>query len=230
MSKIVFKNKDLLVINKPAGISSQRDTTDGESVVEEIATYLRETGESDTLFTVHRLDKVVGGLLVIARNKKTAASLSAAVDSEDFSKDYIAVVDGLPIDTKLCDYLVKNPVSSKAEVVSSDKKGAKKALLTLAVISSQQTAKGIKSLVKIKLSTGRYHQIRAQLSSRGNSLVGDKKYGNKDFGTRMPALFAYKLSFFDGKEPLSFSVLPDIKSYPWNIFDIKKYEDLLNDN
>ena len=227
MSKIVFIDKNVVVINKDAGISSQPDNTDGSSALENTAKLLKSLNEPYELYPVHRLDKVVGGLLIFARNKRTAAILSESVADGDFSKNYVAVVEGKPEEGEYCDYLLKNSVLSKAQIVSPQKKGAKEAKLILSRISTVKTEKGEKSLVKITLLTGRFHQIRAQLSGRCNSIVGDKKYGNKDGGARFPALFAYKISLKTGDLDIKASSLPDTDSYPWNLFEKELYEELI---
>ena len=227
MSKIVYKNEDFLIVNKDAGQSSQSDKTGEMSLLDECSFLLKSEGKSDEIYLVHRLDKVVGGLLVFARNKTTAAKLSKDLDEEDFSKDYLAVVDGVPLEGEYKDYLCKNSVLGKSEIVSSNKSGAKEAILNLIPIESVSTSKGTKTLVKIKLQTGRFHQIRAQLSSRECPIVGDKKYGSKDSGIRFPSLFAYMISFKYKNQIITQKLLPDINLYPWNLFDKTNYEELI---
>ena len=227
MSEIVYKNKNLVIGLKPAGISSQPDKTMGKSFLEECSDLLKREGDSGELFPVHRLDKVVGGLLVVARTASCAAAISEGIKEDDFSKDYIAVVEGVPDEGEYIDFLIKNNILSKAEIVSSDKQGAKEASLSLTVLETVAASKGNKSLVKVSLKTGRFHQIRAQLSGRGCPIVGDKKYGSKDFKSRFPALFAYKLSVEYDATVISRSSLPDVDAYPWNLFSKNIYEEIV---
>ena len=96
-------------------------------------------------------------------------------------------------------------------------------MLNLELVETVKHKGKEKSLLKVKLQTGRFHQIRVQLSSRGASLVGDKKYGNRDFGARQPALFSYKLSAIVDDERIEAERLPDLDKYPWNLFSAEKY-------
>lgn len=227
MSNIVYKDRDVVIVNKDAGVSSQADKTGDKSIIEELSSVFLAEGENTRIFPVHRLDKVVGGLLLLARNKQTASVLSEGLSGEEFSKDYLAVVEGEISEGEYKDYLLKNSILAKSEVVSPERKGAKLAKLFLSPLAVVQTEKGNRSLVKIKLSTGRFHQIRAQLSSRGNYIVGDKKYGSRDLSSRFPALFAYRISFALKGKNISQSILPDSSLYPWNLFDKNIYEELL---
>jgi len=217
--EIVFKTNDFLIVNKPPLVPSQPDPSGDSDAMTLASSMLEAMGESSKLWLVHRLDRVVGGLLVFARCAKAAAELSRLAASGGLSKGYLAVVEGDAPGGELCDFIYKDSVTSKAYVVKSERKGAKAASLFYNPI---KTLDG-KTLVDIDLRTGRFHQIRVQFSSRKMSLVGDKKYGSRDVKSKHPALFAYKLSFsLFGKE-YSFKQLPDLTLYPWNIFceDIK---------
>lgn len=229
MSKIVYYDKNIVVINKDYGVSTQPDNTVGEDALSIASQRLRDLGEEGTLFPIHRLDKVVGGLLVFARNKEVAKELSSSMCDGEFSKEYIAVTEGAPLGGKMTDYLVKNSALSTAVVCTKDKCGAKFAELDYDVIETVKAEKGDKTLVKISLKTGRFHQIRAQFSSRGYALVGDKKYGSKDRRAYHPTLFAYRLSFSLFGKDYTFTENPDFDSYPWNLFNKKIYNEALND-
>ena len=157
----------------------------------------------------------MGGVLVFARTKASAAELSLLASGEGLLKEYYAVAGGELPDGELCNFLYKDSASKKAFVVKTERRGAKRAALTLEKIAKGESG----SLYRVILKTGRFHQIRCQLASRGAPLLGDKKYGSRDTNATVPALFAYRLSFsLFGKE-YSFSAVPDTESYPWNKFE-----------
>ena len=106
------------------------------------------------------------------------------------------------------------------------KAALKEAELDFSTLASLSTEKGERSLVKVKLKTGRFHQIRVQFASRGAPISGDGKYGSRDNGAKMPALFAYRLSFVLFGKKISAERLPDLSGYPWSLFDKEKYGEL----
>ena len=218
MVEIVYKNKNFVVINKPVGIPSQSDTSNDADAMTLTSDILKGLNESSDLWRIHRLDRVVGGLLVFARNKAYAARLSDMVQKNQMTKEYLAVVEGELTSGEMSDYLYKDARQGKSFVVDSERRGAKLARLEYERIVSKETEKGVKTLVKVRLHTGRHHQIRAQLSSRGHSLVGDGKYGSHDNKAKTPSLFSYRLTFNIGGEDASFSIAPDITKYPWSLF------------
>ena len=224
--KIVSKNQNTVVVYKPAGIPSQSDKSGDTDALSLCSAELLEMGDGGELYLVHRLDRVVGGLLVFARNKRAAAELSALVSGDGIGKEYLAVIDGCLDGGTLTDYLYKDARVSKAFVVDKKRAGVKEAVLDFEPIRSVETEKGVKTLVKIKLKTGRFHQIRAQFGSRKAPISGDGKYGSKDNRPRFPALFAYRLSAELSFGSLDAKMLPDINEYPWNLFDEKIYGEL----
>ena len=216
-------DKKTVIVKKPAGIPTQSDLSRDLDLMSMTENHLKEQGERSDLWLVHRLDRVVGGLVVFARNKKSAASLSELVGGKGMHKEYIAVVEGDAEGGVMEDYLFKDSTKGKSFVVSGSRRGAKQAILEYDVIAKTETERGIRSLVRIRLQTGRFHQIRAQFSSRGLSLVGDGKYGSHDNKAKMPALFASGLGYtLDGKD-YSAEALPDLNEYPWSLFDKECY-------
>ena len=226
MSNFVYKNKDVLIILKPSGVSSQPDNTAFDDALTRASGMLSEGGEPSALFPVHRLDKVVGGLLVFARNRETAAELSRQMPEGEFSKEYLAVTEGNPSGGMLQDYLVKNATLGKAIICEKETPKAKLAELEYLPLETVRTEKGDRTLVKISLKTGRFHQIRAQFSGRGYPLLGDKKYGSKDHRAKTPALFAYKLGFSLKGNTVIEKALPNLTEYPWNLFGKETYQEV----
>ena len=218
--KIVYKDENVVVIIKPIGMPSQSDPTGDIDAMSATSQLLLSLGERDALWLVHRLDRNVSGLLAFARNKKSAAELSKIIQNGIFSKKYLAVCHGEAAEGEYRDFLYKDSATSKAYVVKTERRGSKEARLDLLCLDNQDE----KSLVHVTLHTGRFHQIRAQLSSRGNSLVGDKKYGSKDVKRRTPCLFSREISFDLFGKNISVTALPDIEEYPWNLFSAKVYE------
>lgn len=223
MIEIVRKTRDYVIVNKPAGMPSQPDPSGGVDAMAATSELLRTMGERNALWLVHRLDRVVGGLLVFARTAHAAAELSAAFAGEGVKKEYIAVAEGTPEAGTYVDVIYKDARAGKAFIVGRERRGAKKAELYCEPLST----KDARTLVRVVLKTGRFHQIRVQLASRGTPLVGDGKYGSRDKGSRMPALFASRLSFTFGGENITASALPDVTGYPWSLFDKENFEKVL---
>ena len=191
---VIYSDTNIIVIEKPIGLDSEHQ------VPEE----LKKNFEGD-IYTLHRLDTNVSGVMVYARNKHTAATLSKVIQENKMIKEYKAMVHGI-IDEQgiLQDLLFKDSRKNKVFVVKKERKGVKKASLEYKRLSIQENT----SLVHIKLHTGRSHQIRVQFSSRGFPLVGDHKYGSKD-KKEVPMLYSYKITFpYKGKE-ISFESNPD---------------------
>jgi 23S rRNA pseudouridine1911/1915/1917 synthase len=224
MTSIVYKTKDFVVINKPVGMPSQPDPSKDADAMSETSKLLCDVGESNEIYIINRLDRVVGGLMLFARNKKSAADLSAVVSQHAIQKEYFAVVEGELSDGDFVDYIYKDSALSKAFVASKARTGAKRAELSYKVIDTASVNNRKISLVKVMLNTGRFHQIRVQFASRGHALLGDKKYGNKDFGSRFPALFATRLAFSFKGEEVDVAIMPDLNVYPWSLFEKEKYE------
>lgn len=195
MLKVVYEDGHILVCFKPAGVPVQTASigrTDLESMVRN---YLAEkTGTSvPYLGMIHRLDQPVQGLVVFAKNKKSAASLSAQVQDGRMKKYYLAVTDGLPEEkeARLIHYLKKDSRTNMSACVEKNVSGAKKAELIYRV--RETNAQTAHALVEIELLTGRHHQIRVQMAANGTPLVGDTKY-NVHADTRTGiGLCAYRL-------------------------------------
>ena len=218
MPKIIYKDKNLVVINKPVGMPSQADPTKVIDAMSATGEILAGMGESSELFLIHRLDRGVGGLMVFARNKRYASELSTAIAQKNFTKEYLAVAKGVAKEGVYTDYLFKDSATNKSYVVKTQRKGAKYAELSLVALSVKEINEAFTTLIRVKLATGRHHQIRVQLASRGTSLIGDKKYGGADLGCKGIALFAFSLSFSAFGKEYSFVAKPNTESYPWSNF------------
>ncbi len=184
--EIICNNEHFVAAVKPYGISSQENGKDG------MPDLLKEQLSLKEIYTVHRLDTVTSGVMVYAKTKKAAAEISKGITDGSFQKEYFAVVHGevTPQEGIMEDFLFKDSRKNKSFVVKSQRKGVKKASLEYEV---QEVKNGL-SLVRIRLHTGRTHQIRVQFSSRRHPVYGDGKYGASD-NIPFIALFSHKVSF-----------------------------------
>lgn len=191
--EILYSDKNIIVCVKPVGLDSEKQVPDK----------LKEMFEGE-IFPLHRLDLNVGGVMVYARNKFTAAQLSKVIQEGNMIKEYVAMVHGQPErNGTLEDLLWKDSKKNKVFVVKRQRNGVKKAKLEYNVLKEDEH-----SLIHVRLYTGRSHQIRVQFSSRGYPLVGDHKYGSKDKKTE-PMLFSCKITFPYKKETISFEKYPE---------------------
>lgn len=213
MPKILYEDTHLLLIEKPVGIPSQ----DGEGDC--LPNRMIERGYP--VKVVHRLDKPTGGVMVYARTDKAAAKLSALVGQHDqFQKEYLAVVQGIPAESEgtLTDLLYHDIRKNKSYAVDRMRKGVREAKLDFAVLETVNTNEGIFSLVRVRLHTGRTHQIRVQFASRKMPLYGDSRYGGVK-GANL-GLWSYRLTLphpITGKT-LSAQSNPDWDIAPWCYF------------
>ena len=208
---ILHKNDHFLVCLKPARVRS----TDEPGGVPELCRNALGNSKADVR-TVHRLDQVVSGLMVLARGAKAASELSRQIREDEFEKEYLAVLHGIPEASSgtLVDLLLRNKPERKTYVVTEPGKGVQEAILDYEVLA---VADGF-SKVRIILRTGRTHQIRCQFSSRDLPLVGDRKYSLNEDNCEI-ALWSSKLSFLHPVtgEKLTFTAPPP-DEYPWNLF------------
>lgn len=185
--EIIFEDRDIVVAIKPPEILSQGDEKGRANAVDVLS---EMTGSE--IFPVHRLDKGVGGVMVFAKNAKAAAELSRQVSDRTMEKTYLALLHGEIVEEsgRLEDLLFFDRDKNKSFVVKRERRGVKKALLDYECLSKGEG----KSLVRVKLITGRTHQIRVQFSSRGYPLFGDRRYGARDEEKNI-ALLSKEISF-----------------------------------
>ncbi len=202
--KILYEDSDIIVCVKPQGMPSQSDKTRDMDMVNYLKNYLyekEEMTEEPYVAIVHRLDRPVGGVMVFARNQKAAANLSDQVQDGLMEKDYQAILTGELKEEEgvLIDYLVKDGKTNTSKVVPKGTKGAKKAELRYEVLDVLETEEGLLTYVLIELVTGRHHQIRVQMASRGAGIWGDTKYNKRFQKTkrvyRQIGLFSSRIAF-----------------------------------
>lgn len=220
--KVVYEDDNILIVNKPVGLSTQPDLTSMKSLVDEIKLYL-DAKEQNISFTFkpavcNRLDKNTSGLVIAAKNYETVKQVNKAIRERTIKKYYEAKVHGLVTkDLELKDYIIKNDRKNMVEIVKEESENTKNIITYVHPIKTEKNH----TWLELELETGRAHQIRAHLSSIGHPIVGDKKYGKKD-NEKYQILHAYKivlngfdgeLSYLNGREIISHINEREILSY-----------------
>ncbi len=228
--KILFEDKHIIVAEKPPKIPSQSDKTGDFDMLSTLRNHIKNNHPSALnpyIGLIHRLDRPVGGIMVFAKTKEANARLSEEIRSKRLKKEYHAVVCGKPDNHKqeLRNYLLKLRKVNMSKVVTEETKNSKEAILEYKVLDSIDTEEyGVLSLVKIRLKTGRHHQIRVQFSNIDLPLWGDNKY-NKTFVKKKKwtqiALWATTLTFNHPKDKKSytFETKPN-QEFPFALFNI----------
>ena len=197
--RILYEDPYLVVCVKPVGVLSE-DSESGRSLPRMLAEHYRQAGKPDYIATVHRLDKIVGGVMVLSRRREVTGRLTAAIAAHEITKEYLAVF--------------RDASHNKSYVVKRMRKGVREARLSYEEVGRTEEL----SLVRVQLYTGRTHQIRVQFASRGLPLLGDIRYGSKAPGCTA-ALWSYHLGFrhpVTGK-PVDVTCPPP-QVYPWDLF------------
>lgn len=203
---ILFLDDDIIVCIKPSRVLS----TDEPGGLPEL---LRQELDTKDVRTVHRLDRVVSGLMVLARNASAASELSRQIREDLFEKEYLAVVHGKPDGGTLTDLLVRDKARKMTMVAQKPGKGVQEAILHYQTLNTADDM----TRVRIQLVTGRTHQIRVQFASRSMPLVGERKYAVLEDPCEI-ALWSYRLKFVHPKtgEIMEFSKEPP-EIYPWSM-------------
>ncbi|MBN22358.1 MAG: RNA pseudouridine synthase [Bdellovibrionaceae bacterium] len=210
---IYFEDNHLLVINKPSGLLSQGGPQGEDHLVAQLQEYLGRP----YVGLVHRLDRNVSGIMVVAKRTKAAKRLTEALQSGKLCRHYLAWVHGV-IETPIewIDFLLKDSQKNKTTVVPKGTPESKKAILRGKPIKTKSIFGTQWTLLEIELETGRSHQIRVQLQHHGHPLLGDPKYGKSNFPFHRPALHSHWIEFPHPKtqKRISFkSPLPDEISF-----------------
>ena len=212
---ILYEDAHLVICLKPPGVLSE-DSEKGRCMPALLREHYRAQGKNDYIATVHRLDKIVGGVMVFSRRRQVTGQLTAAIARHEITKEYLAVLRGHPekAEDTLTDLLFRDAAHNKSYVVRRMRKGVREARLSYREIARTEAL----SLVRIQLHTGRTHQIRVQFASRGLPLLGDIRYGSRDERCTA-ALWSYRLALRHPvtDETVDVSALPP-EGYPWQLF------------
>lgn len=218
---ILYEDKHLVLCVKPVGVLSE-ESENGASMPALLRAQYQQRSLPDYIATVHRLDKITGGMMLFSRRKEVTGKLAAAVAEHRVEKEYLAVLRGHPAEPEgtLTDLLFRDAAKNKSYVVKRMRKGVREAKLSYRVLAQTEEL----TLVRIRLHTGRTHQIRVQFSSRGLPLLGDIRYGSKDPACTA-ALWSYRLALRHPvlNKVLDFTQSPP-KQYPWNLFTCAELE------
>ena len=211
---ILYEDAHLVLCVKPVGVLSE-DSEQGACMPALLRRHYQALGQNDHIATVHRLDRVVGGVMLFSRRRDITGRLTAAVAERRVTKEYLAVLRGHPAEDSatLTDLLFRDAAKNKSYVVKRMRKGVREASLDYTVLGRTDAL----SLVRVRLHTGRTHQIRVQFSSRGLPLLGDIRYGSKADCTA--ALWSYHMAFLHpvtGK-PVDVTCPPPDR-WPWDLF------------
>lgn len=219
MPKILFEDKFIIVCIKPCGVSSEVSPS-GNDMPTLLSDYRADRGEDDYIGVVHRLDMAVGGVMVYTKRNDTAANLSKQMAEGGFDKEYLAIIEGHTDDEgRMEDLLFHDKTKNKTYVVDRERKGVHSAALEFSTIARTEKDGKEYSLVRIKLLTGKTHQIRVQFASRKLPLLGDGKYGASNSNCQI-ALWSRSISFTHPKhgKVVSFSQEPCKADLPWSLF------------
>lgn len=227
-TQIIYEDKDIIVCCKPAGIAVQTAGIAQQDMVSELKNYLSEQGvKNPYIGVIHRLDQPVCGVLVFAKNQKSAASLSAQVQNGSMEKIYRTLVYGsFPQESQegILENLLYKDAKRNASFIATEGSReanlAKRAKLAYKVLETHTKEEGSYSKLEIKLYTGRHHQIRVQMAGCGHPILGDGKYGTKEaeminqtLEAKGLKLCAYRLTL---KHPGNGKVMTfEVPSVPW---------------
>lgn len=236
--RILFEDTDVIVCYKPSGVPTQTSKLGAVDMVSLLKNYLYKNQKEKRepyVAVIHRLDQPVEGILVFAKTPFAAKELSRQLQKDSFGKYYKAVLCGIPEEKsgRLEDYLVKDARTNTSRVCEASVAGAKKAVLSYEVLDGVLDGDGgirgratspiekcpvpereEKTLVKVKLDTGRHHQIRVQMANMGCPIWGDTKYNEQQKDNkkwRQIALCAYRLEFVHPKtkKKMQFEIEPE---------------------
>lgn len=220
---ILYEDNHLIIVEKPSGVLTQHARLDLPVLLDEVKEYIKvKHNKPGNVFLgmVHRLDVNVGGVICFAKTSKGASRVNKEIREKRFNKKYLAIVEGqikTNEEVTLKDYLLKDKRNNKA--IITNKKDGKESVLKFKKLAEKNDL----TLLEVELITGRFHQIRAQLSNYGTPLYGDVKYGSKNRGGNI-ALYAHYLSF---KHPTKDEYISVI-NYPENE-TFKPFIDLIKD-
>ncbi|MDO6518565.1 RluA family pseudouridine synthase [Zobellia uliginosa] len=173
---VIHENKDFIVVNKAAGLISEKSPYEAVTVETQVLNHLLKQQRKPYLGIIHRLDRVTSGVLILAKKKSILVEFNNLFSSRKVQKTYLAIVKNKPVKNKgkLVNFLVKNNLEKRADIVPTKSKDSLNCSLSYVVIDKNDFG----YLLEIKPKTGRFHQIRAQLANLDLPIIGDEKYGS----------------------------------------------------
>ena len=192
--EVVHENNDYIVVNKMAGLISEKSPYEDCTVEDQVLDHLLKNKRKPYIGIIHRLDRVTSGVLILAKKKSILVEFNNLFSSRKVQKTYLAIVKNKPPNNKgnLTNFLVKNNLEKRADIVQSKSKDSQECILSYQVIDKNDFG----YLLEIKPRTGRFHQIRAQLANIGLPIIGDEKYGSdQEYFPLSICLHAWKLTY-----------------------------------
>ena len=222
---IIYEDKEILVCHKPAGIAVQSAGVGNMDLESLLKNYIarKQPGKMPYLGVIHRLDQPVEGILLVGKNEKAAAELSRQVSDHIHMEKWYLAMPGK--EGELEDWLKKDGRTNTSRAVKEGIEGAKKAMLYWKLLETKETVDEMRSLLEIRLETGRHHQIRVQMANAGMPLVGDRKYNPEKTGQEPLCLCSAALEIrhpLTGKK-MQFRVRPAGEGF--KAFDMEGYVD-----
>ncbi|MBU2948887.1 RluA family pseudouridine synthase [Zobellia uliginosa] len=194
--KVIYENNDYIVVNKAAGLISEKSPFEDLTVETQVLNHLLKSRRKPYIGVIHRLDRVTSGVLIFAKKKSILVEFNNLFSSRKIQKTYLAIVKNKPAKNRgnLVDFLVKNTKEKRADIVPTKTKDSQNCSLFYQVIGQNHFG----YLLEVKPKTGRFHQIRAQLANLGLPIFGDEKYGSdQDYFPLSICLHAWKITYED---------------------------------
>mgnify|MGYP001267628114 CR=1 FL=1 len=222
--EVLYEDNHLLVVCKPPGMPSQKDLTEDYSLTDWAEDYLRELYQKPGnvyVALLHRIDRPVGGVMVLAKTSKAASRMSTIIQNKEFEKTYLAISEKIPVPPtgELEHHLIKLEGKNVMKAFKKPTRGSLYAKLSYQVLQTNEH----RALLQILPQTGRQHQIRVQLAAISCPITGDAKYARNDqfLEDQSIALWSWKLSFAHPvtKQVMTFSAPPPV-TFPWNLFPL----------
>jgi 23S rRNA pseudouridine1911/1915/1917 synthase len=215
--EVVNENNDYIVVNKMAGLISEKSPYEDCTIENQVFNHLLKSKRKPYIGVIHRLDRVTSGVLIFAKKKSILVEFNNLFSNRKVQKTYLAIVKNKPPKNKeqLINFLVKNNLQKRADIVQSKSKDSLKCILTYQVIGKNDFG----YLLEVKPQTGRFHQIRAQLANIGLPIIGDEKYGSdQKYFPLSICLHAWKLTYQEsGSKEFKTFEAPLPKNAFWNI-------------
>jgi 23S rRNA pseudouridine1911/1915/1917 synthase len=217
MLEILHETKDYIIVNKPSGLITESNPYE-DSLEDQLHSYLSKTIKNVFVGVVHRLDRVTSGVVLFAKKKSSLKYFNAQFETKNIQKTYLAIVSGEIKETKstLSHFLRKDQKKKIAVIYKTRESNSKPCVLSY---KQTKSVDGL-NLLEVKPQTGRFHQIRAQLSYIGLPIFGDEKYGStNDYAKNQVCLHAWKLKFkdFETEKVVEF-VAEHPSQFPWDLF------------
>jgi len=191
---IIYENKDYIVVNKASGLISEKSFYENITVETLVLNHLSKQKRKPYVGIIHRLDRVTSGVLILAKKKSILVEFNSLFSERKIQKTYLAIVKNKPQKNKgtLVNFLLKNTKEKKATIVQTKTKNTQNAVLSYQLIGENNFG----YLLEVRPKTGRFHQIRAQLSHIGSAIIGDEKYGSdQEYLPLSICLHAWKLRY-----------------------------------